>query len=130
MSATSSWARANRVSARANGILTFTDCQYKEAGNRFEGTNLASPVNPQGLLCYEGDVDMITTDFTGTVAVDKINVKTVKVGAHYTDFTWTDDLGEVHTGTLVIETRTKKGMKQGLFPFDFTGFFTGLVTGQ
>ena len=130
MSATSIWARANNVAARANGILNFTDCEYDEKGSRFEATSLNSPKNASNLLCYEGDVDMCTTEFKGTVAVDKTNIKTVKVGAHYTDFSWTDDAGESQTGTLVIETKNKKGSKQGLFAYSFTGFFTGLVTGQ
>jgi hypothetical protein len=130
MSATSQWSPANNVRCSVNGVVAFTDVDYEEAVGEFEATNLNSPVNGGGQLSYEGGVDVCTTSLRGNIVVDKTAIAGVKVGRLYNNFSWTDDLGESHAGSLRILTRGKKAAAKGAYTIAFTGKFTGLVTGQ
>lgn len=130
MSASSQWAAAREVQANVAGIREFTDCEYSEDAGEFETTNLASPVNANGLLCAEFGNDVITTKFKGNVVVDKLAQKTLSAGVKIDGVTWTDPGGDTHTGSLRIKGRNKKGMAKGGYVWAFEGTFTGLVTGQ
>ena len=130
MSATSQWSPANSVSCSVGGVIAWTDSEYSEDVGTFETTNLASPRNANGLLCKETGVDVVTTTFRGNAVVDKAGVQKMRVGGLYNNFTWSDDLGETHTGSLRITKRGKKAATKGAFVVSYEGEFTGLVTGQ
>lgn len=130
MSATSQWSPANNVKCSVGGVVAWTDCEYDESIGTFEVTNLASPTNANGFLCYEGGVDVVKTGFRGNAATDKANVQTMRVGKLYTNFSWSDDLGDTHTGSLRITKRGKKAAAKGAYMIAFEGEFTGLVSGQ
>lgn len=127
MSATTVWVKAADVTLTIAGTPQLcTDCTEERTAGEFETTNLQSPLDPNGLLQYEGGNDVVTTKLNGTVVVDKAAADELEIGTILAA-SFSVDGGVSRSGSLRLSSSSRSGTPKGAYQVKWSGTFTGDV---